>query len=148
MISFSCDFPMVAKERPRLGRGGRTYTPTKTKGFEDAVAFKARAAMGNQPPMATPCRVEIYALVQIPPSWPKWKQAAAAGKPYTSQTDWDNQGKAVCDALNGVVYVDDRLVAHGSVERYWSPNPDQFRVTILPLAGVPKTRAEAQQELT
>ena len=141
-ISFNCDFPAVSKARPRLGRSGRTYTPKATSDFERAVAWKAKAAMANQPPITTPCRVEIYALFMPPKSWPKWKQAAALGKPFTNQSDCDNQIKAICDAMNGVVFVDDRLASHVAMERYYG-RMNTFRVTVLPLEGVPQTKAEA-----
>jgi len=140
-ISFNCDFPAVSKARPRLGRSGRTYTPKATSDFERAVAWQAKAAMANQPPMTTPCRVEIYALFTPPKSWPKWKQAAALGKPYNDQRDVDNQIKAICDAMNEVVYIDDRKIAHVAMERYYG-RMDTFRVTVFPLDGVPQTKAE------
>ncbi|NBT33005.1 MAG: RusA family crossover junction endodeoxyribonuclease [Rhodobacteraceae bacterium] len=141
MISFTCDFLLVSKARPRFSKG-RTFTPAKTKAFETAVRFAARSAMANQPPMTTPCRLEIYALFAPPASWPKWKKAAAMGKPYTCASDADNMLKAVADGMNEIVYIDDRLVSHGSIERYYGAT-NQFRVTILPLEGVPATRAEA-----
>ena len=36
--------------------------------------------------------------------------ASLAGMPHTSKPDGDNLEKAVLDAMNGVVYHDDRLV--------------------------------------
>ena len=37
-------------------------------------------------------------------------------KPETLQAgDWDNHGKAVSDALNGICYVDDRQIIDGHV---------------------------------
>lgn len=141
MISFTCEFPLIPKARPRFEKG-HVYTPQKTKNFETAVAFTARNAMANQPPMTTPCRLEIYALFSPPARWPKWKRAAAMGKPYTSKSDADNMIKACCDAMNAVVYTDDRLVAHAAIERYYGER-DQFRVTVLPLPCVPATKAEA-----
>lgn len=141
MISFTCEFPLIPKARPRFEKG-HVYTPEKTKNFETAVAFTARNAMKGQEPVTEPCAMAIYALFKVPTSWPKWKQAAAMGKPYTGKGDADNMIKAVCDALNGVVYADDKQVAGVQISRFYS-SEDKFRVTVRPLEGIPATKAEA-----
>lgn len=138
VISFTCDFPMFAWKRARTN-AGRFFNDSRLTAYKVAVGYEARSAMKNQPPMTTPCRMEIYGLFKVPDSWPKWKQQAAMGKPYTCVSDFDNHIKAVSDALNKIVYIDDRLVSHGSIERFYSDR-DQFRVTIMPLEGVPVTR--------
>ena len=140
-ISFNCDFPVFAWKRARQN-GKMFFNDDRLTAFKNSVGFHARAAMANQPPITTPCRLEIYALFMPPASWPKWKQAAALGKPYTCLSDFDNHIKAISDAMNTIVYVDDRLVSHGAIERYYG-RMDTFRVTVLPLEGVPQTKAEA-----
>ena len=139
-ISFHCDFRAISKQRARTGKGF-AFTPAKTKAFERAVGFACNAAMTGQP-MATPCRMEIYALFQPPKSWPKWKQAAAMGKPYVCASDADNMIKAIADGLNGIAYDDDKQLAHVAMERFYADH-DGFRVTIFELESVPATRAEA-----
>ncbi len=141
MISFTCKFPLIAKARPRFERG-HVYTPKKTQQFETAVAFTARNAMKGADPIDGPCSLEIYALFQVPTSWPKWKKRAAMGKPYTGAGDADNMVKAVSDALNKVAYADDRQVAHVTIQRIYGDR-DIFRVTLVPHDGIPATRAEA-----
>lgn len=34
--------------------------------------------------------------------------------------DWDNYAKAVCDAMNGVVYVDDKQIVDGRCVKQWA----------------------------
>lgn len=34
-VRFKIDGPVVAKQRPRLGKGGHVYTPSKTKVYEE-----------------------------------------------------------------------------------------------------------------
>ncbi len=140
MISFTCDFRAISKSRPRFSKG-RTFTPQKTVAFERAVGFACNAAMAGQP-MTTPCRMEVYALFQPPKSWPKWKQAAAIGKPYVCASDADNMIKAIADGLNGIAYDDDKQLAHVAMERFYGER-DSFRVNIMELDAVPATRAEA-----
>lgn len=141
-IIFTCDFAMFAWKRARTN-GKHFFNDDRLTAFKNAVGFKARAAMNNQPPMTTPCRLEIRASFRIPASWPKWKREAARGRPYTCVSDFDNHIKAVSDALNKIVYIDDRLVAHGAIERFYAIHDrDSFTVTVFPLTGVPATKAE------
>ena len=37
--------------------------------------------------------------------------------------DWDNIGKIVCDALNGIAYHDDKQVVDGQVRKFYSEQP-------------------------
>lgn len=56
--------------------------------------------------------------------------------------DWDNLGKIIADALNGIAYYDDRQITYGSVEIKQAPEPgvsltlvelkDEFKICGLP----------------
>lgn len=56
--------------------------------------------------------------------------------------DWDNLGKIIADALNGIAYYDDRQIMYGSVEILKSDEPgvsltlvelkDEFKICGLP----------------
>lgn len=129
--SFCLDIPLVGKARPRLGRGGRTFTPAKTVAFEAAVALAARAAMAGDP-MTGGCEVEVYGLAAMPRSWSKRKRAEMCGRLHTSKPDKDNCLKSVCDALNGVVWRDDAQAAIQTIEVRWA-ELDRFRVTVREL---------------
>nr|DAG40359.1 MAG TPA: Endodeoxyribonuclease RusA [Caudoviricetes sp.] len=41
----------------------------------------------------------------------------------TVKPDWDNLGKLVSDALNGIAYDDDKSVVDASVRKYYSDRP-------------------------
>lgn len=85
----------VPKGRPRAGLGGRMYTPAKTKQFEQDFGFMARAKArkdGVRIPYAGSLRLSVMIhAAQVP-------------------ADIDNYVKAIMDALNGVIYADDRQV--------------------------------------
>jgi Holliday junction resolvase RusA-like endonuclease len=84
----------IAKERPRLGRGG-TYTPKKTKDYESDVRNAAQEAMQGKPPLT--------GLIQL--SMVIWR---ADGR----QADVDNIVKSVMDGMQkGGVYRNDSQVA-------------------------------------
>jgi Holliday junction resolvase RusA-like endonuclease len=50
--------------------------------------------------------------------------------PMSKGKDWDNCGKAVSDALNGVVYVDDRQICSAFVEKYYHEKTGRPRAEI------------------
>lgn len=70
-------------------------------------------------------RVMITAYCSIPKNASKALRElmiSGANRP-AKKPDWDNIGKAVCDALNGVAYKDDAQIICGKVEKYYSDTP-------------------------
>jgi Holliday junction resolvase RusA-like endonuclease len=136
MVNFSVFGEPVGKGRPRFARQGgfvRTYTPQKTANWEQEIAQAAREAMGSQSPLDTPVALSVRVYKAIPVSWSKAKRLQAetgvlrpVGKP-----DLDNYIKAIMDAGNGILWVDDSQVCelHGS-KAYGSPC---IEVTVLEL---------------
>lgn len=41
----------------------------------------------------------------------------------TKKPDWDNIGKIICDALNGIAYADDSQIVLGQMVKKYSDNP-------------------------
>lgn len=105
--------------------GKRHYTDPKVATYKRAVATVAQANIGPRGPIAGPLTLEIVAVLPIPQSWPNKRRAAALeGREWpNSKPDWDNLGKAVSDALNGVLYVDDAQVVRASVEKVYGDPP-------------------------
>ena len=124
----------VAKGRPRFGRG-RTYTPKKTRDYEEKVAEIARREMGASPPFADAVRLDVTACFPPPQSWPSWKRMAALSGAvgHTGRPDLDNIAKAVSDALNGIVYQDDGQVIEMRFCKKYAHRPAvEVKVTPLP----------------
>jgi Holliday junction resolvase RusA-like endonuclease len=115
------------KGRPRASsRGGfvRLYTPAATVAYEGEIARLAEIARAEWPVMATPMSLRVIAHHPIPVSWPKKKQQAAlAGDLIPGKPDLDNVAKAVLDALNGVIYEDDKQVIRLVAEKRYSVEP-------------------------
>jgi Holliday junction resolvase RusA-like endonuclease len=115
------------KGRPRASsRGGfvRLYTPAATVAYEGEIARLAEIARAEWPVMATPMSLRVIAHHPIPVSWPKKKQQAAlAGDLIPGKPDLDNVAKAVLDALNGVIYEDDKQVIRLVAEKRYSFEP-------------------------
>lgn len=124
IASFTVEGVPVAKGRPRLTtRGGfaRAYTPEKTRSFEAVVAEAAKTAVGLMPAYGGAVELEAHFLIPIPKSWNRRdREAAINGAKYpTAKPDIDNYVKAICDGMNGIVYVDDcQIVSERTTKRY------------------------------
>lgn len=114
----------VAWQRAGLGRGGRHFTRPETREWEELVGWYGRQAMAGRELLTGPVELLVVFQLPIPASWPQWKRALAAeGKvACTAKPDWDNLGKGVSDALNGVVWADDAQVVDAFTrKRYGDP---------------------------
>ena len=92
----------VAKQRPRLGKGGHVYTPSRTRSFEAALGWLAKIEMRGRPMLEGPLSMEVVATLPT-----------AA----TSRPDSDNLLKAIADALQGVVFADDAAIVRALIEK-------------------------------
>ena len=128
MIMFTVYGDAVGKQRPRFARRGNfvsTYSPQKTKTYEDEIRLMAKAAMGASEPLETPVTVAIYIRVGIPASFSKQKRKDALEgilKP-TKKPDADNILKCFLDAMNGIVYLDDKPVVNIHLTKVYAETP-------------------------
>ena len=110
-MNFTVEGTPVGKGRPKFARRGKfvsTYTPTKTRDYEDIIKVAARQAM-TEKPLETPVAVFVYIVVPILTSYSKKRKAdclAGIEKP-TKKPDLDNVAKCFLDAMNAIVYQDD-----------------------------------------
>lgn len=125
------------KGRPRAvarGKFVRMYTPEKTVNYESIVALAASQAMAGRAPIEGPVSVVVFMLHPIPTSWSKRKKADALECRVlpTVKCDADNCLKALFDAMNQVVWVDDVQVVGISLTKRYSVVPG-VRVAVSPV---------------
>ena len=119
----------IAKGRARSARmsSGKVihYTPKKTANYESLVAICGLGAMGFKMAIDCACRMDLVLYMPIPKSWSlKKKKLAIDGKIYpTSKPDSSNVLKAIEDALNGIVYLDDSQIIEHSMKKIYSEDP-------------------------
>lgn len=121
-VAFVIPGTPVGKGRPKFARRGNftmAYTPEKTASYENLVKVKAEEAMTGKPVFAGAVEVFIRIIVTPPDSWSqKKKRAALAGEIYpTTKPDWDNVGKGICDAMNEIVFKDDKQIVDARVTK-------------------------------
>ena len=128
LIEFTVPGEPVAKGRARAfircGKIGH-YTPDKTANYESLVRLFASRAMGNKPLMTEAIWLTVDAYFSIPRSWPARKQEDAEVMKVRkiSRPDLSNVVKAVEDALNGIVWVDDSQVIQIRASKHYSRIP-------------------------
>jgi Holliday junction resolvase RusA-like endonuclease len=115
MVTYMVEGNPVGKGRPKFARRGNfvsTYTPTKTRDYEDLIKDSARQAMGSAEILETPVTVAIYITVPIPASYSKKRTEAclSGSERPIKKPDIDNVAKCFLDAMNEIVYKDDTQV--------------------------------------
>ncbi|GLR26526.1 phage protein [Limnobacter litoralis] len=113
-----------------------TYTPEKTVSFENLVKLYASQAMAGKKLLDSMVCVDIHLWISVPASWSKKKQHQAITgeiRPMT-KPDADNVAKAICDAMNEIVYTDDKQIVDLRVSKFYAEQP-RSEVTVSPLGA-------------
>ncbi len=113
----------VGKGRPRFTRTGRCYTPKATRQAENRVRWAGHQHQGAL--ITGPMGVLVLAVFPIPKSWSKKKrQEAEAGRVRPAvKPDFDNVAKLYCDALNGLMWEDDKQIVDGRCIKVYGQQP-------------------------
>jgi Holliday junction resolvase RusA-like endonuclease len=128
MISFFVPGPPTAKGRAKVGRVGghvRMFTPEKTVKYESTVALFASQAMGDRNLFDGPVALDLLLLMGVPVSWSGKKRNLALSGEIIPETkpDCSNVLKAVEDAMNGIVFLDDKQIADLNVKKRYASTP-------------------------
>lgn len=88
----------VPKARPRLGKRGNVYTPTRTKQYEELVAWKTKEVIKEPFTGNIAVYIKVYVKNNVFP-------------------DLDNIAKSILDGMNKVAYHDDKQVSCLVIQR-------------------------------
>jgi len=109
MLKFTLPIKPQVKQRARIGKWG-AFTPRQTVLFERTVASMVKALMGNQKPLTGPLKLSARFI---------FKPAKKPSRSYPSRGDTSNFLKALEEACNGVLFLDDvQLVEVHAVKFY------------------------------
>lgn len=115
----------MGKQRARTTRQGHHYTPAKTVNYETLISQLFIEKYFGHKPLDGAVKIKIDAYFTIPKSASKKKKEAmitGAIRP-TKKPDCDNIAKIICDALNGLAYLDDKQIVELTVNKFYSDIP-------------------------
>ena len=124
-IEFTIEGKVKPKQSFRYTRQGFKYTPRDVKQYARDIQYSFYAKYPTWLPsmfFEKPLRAEIEVYIKMPKSFSKTKkQRAIAGeiRPLI-KPDVDNCTKNIFDALNGIVYPDDKQIVELSVKKFYS----------------------------
>lgn len=118
----------VGKGRPKFSRHGahvQVHTPEKTANYENLVKLVAAEAMAGANLLKRPIALHLTMHMPIPESWSKKRKDLAVRGLIgaTVKPDLDNVCKAIADAMNGIVYTDDKLIVSATIVKQYGTVP-------------------------
>lgn len=124
-VKFTVYGKPLGKGRPRFRNAGKyiqSYSPKETVNYEVLVRTEYTAQCGaHRFPDNMTLGMLVTAVIPIPKSASKRnKERMLEGTIRPGKKpDWDNVGKVICDALNGIAFRDDALIVDGrTIKRY------------------------------
>lgn len=126
--------PLMRDGKPVIGAGGRPIithnTPDKTVNFENLVGYHGQQAMQGRALYQGPMKLTLLIDFEVPKSWSQKKRIAALSGAVVpaKKPDCSNILKAIEDALNQVVYVDDVQIVRGWFDKRYK---EKAGVTIM-----------------
>jgi Holliday junction resolvase RusA-like endonuclease len=106
----------VPASRPRVTRWSTFYPKKYTQFREDMGVLLSEH---TQCPFKELIECHIELLIEMPKSWPKKKKESLEGKYCNNNSDLDNYAKAILDAMNTIVYDDDKQIVKLSISKRW-----------------------------
>lgn len=88
---------------------------------------RIREAAPNAVSTADVYAVDVKAFIAMPASWSNKKKEAHCDQIHRAKPDWDNIGKAVCDAL----FKEDSGISDGRTRKYWCRESEQCTVVTV-----------------
>lgn len=114
----------LGKQRPRVLKNGHTYTPDKTVNYETLVRqLYIENYFGKK--LEGPIKAVVTAYMYIPKSESKKRKRKMLKNEILpcKKPDWDNIGKIITDALNGLAYEDDKQIVDARVVKLYGDRP-------------------------
>lgn len=110
----------------------RHYTPENTREYENLIAMQAKLAMSGTPPFEMPIRLTLTIVMPISKGYSKKKMQACKEQTYlpTTKPDADNVEKAIKDACNGIVWIDDCYVVECYKRKMFETNSRKLGVYV------------------
>ena len=128
-VSFVVHGEPLGKGRPKFDTRGpyvKAVTPKKTANYETLVKMKYQAQCAGtffHNDVALGMRITAYKPIPKSTSKKKILQMLEGLIRPGKKPDWDNIGKIICDALNGIAFHDDAQIVSGTTIKKYADQP-------------------------
>jgi len=121
--------PPKYQKRHRMGKGFN-YDPSSKDKKMLAPLFKSEMSRQKCQKLTGPLAVTISAYYNVPKSYSKSVKESLYGQYKITKPDADNVAKFYLDAMSGIVYEDDNIIAKLIVSKYYIEERQEPYVTI------------------
>jgi Holliday junction resolvase RusA-like endonuclease len=134
-------------------KNGTWYTDPEVETYQSGVRREAKIVMDGDPPLAQALEMSFLAVWPVPDSWSeKKRRLALAGLiPKTTRPDLENSFKGIVDALQMIVFRDDKqIVSFGRCAKIYGDRPRlEIRLTVIErmAQSLPATLTARQPDL-
>jgi Holliday junction resolvase RusA-like endonuclease len=134
-ISLVVNGKPIPQQRPRISRAGYIYNPSK----DEQNTFSAKLIpFAHAEPLSGPLKVVLQFYFKRPLSHYGTGRNAATLKhqaPHWNDTtcDVDNLAKFVLDAMNTIIYHDDRQITHLTVTKVYTEDAERVEISVTKL---------------
>ena len=121
--------PPKYQKRHRMGKGFN-YDPSSKDKKLLAPLFKSQMSRQKCQKLTGPLVVTISAYYNVPKSYSKSVKESMYGQYKITKPDADNVAKFYLDAMSGIVYEDDNIIAKLIVSKYYVQEGEEPYVRI------------------
>lgn len=124
-----CAIPFLTTSWKRAGYNNLTQAFYNRQKREQASMQRMfRYFWGEQEPVTGAIGVGLLFVVPMPKSWSLKKKIASCGQRCTVKPDIDNLTKFLLDAMNGIIYRDDRqcFLSNRGAAKFWGNHGRTF----------------------
>lgn len=125
------------RQSSRTMKDGRViamnYTPKDhpVNVFKSALANQATIAMHGEQLLKAPLHLGVTVVVPRPKGLTKKKKTKGRVPLTTNKGDWDNFGKSVSDALQGIVYDNDCHIYSAFLQKFYAAEEESPHALVL-----------------
>ena len=112
----------IPQPRPKFGNG-RAYQPKRIVDYKNFVKMAAQVAMRDKNIFDKCVTIELKFYRKFKPT-------------SRNYGDFDNLAKAICDALNGIVYKDDSQIVRCVIEKRQDKENPRVEITACNVVGL------------
>lgn len=122
----------VPKGRPKMGRGGRVYTPAATRLYEQLVAATWMETGRRRLPAGRPFAMYAEFVFARPAAHYRTKaRVLRDDATVTPREDCDNLCKGILDSLQGLAFTDDKLAVEIHATKRWAANGEGAHAAVV-----------------